>query len=644
MYFYKVLVASNKYHGNEALTYASTTTLKRGQTVLVPLRSARVSAVVISTDTEPTFKVKQILSIQIALPLPEENLKLLEWLAAYYPANASTLISLFVPSNLKLTVNEQPKPLTQPTLEASNLPALTKQQTAALTQLQTAKTALIHGDTGTGKTRIYLELAKKKIIAGQSVVVLTPEIGLTSQLAQFLTSNIAAPVIVLHSNLTAAQRRKLWQQIQGADGPLVIVGPRSALFAPIKDIGLVVVDEAHDNAYKQDQSPYYHALRVAGKLAQIHDAQLIFGTATPLVSEYFILETKKIPILRLTEIAAGNAAPAEITVIDAHDRTGYTKNPYLSDALIESLAQKLKNKEQSLVFLNRRGTARLVMCQKCNWQALCPRCSLPLTYHSDSHSMRCHTCGYKEVAPTICPICSSTEVVYKSIGTKALTTMLQSIFPDAQIQRFDTDNAQDEKLERHYDSVLAGNVDILVGTQILVKGLDLPKLSLVGIIAADSSLYFPDYTAEEQTYQLLSQVIGRVGRGHRQSNVVIQTYNTSGKSLNAVLDKNWIEFYQQQLSERRQYFFPPFCYVMKLSCSRKTQASAMKNAQALVEKLKTSGLRIEVTGPSPRFIEQTNGNYNWQIIVKATQRIELIKALSLLPANWTYNLDPTNLL
>jgi primosomal protein N' (replication factor Y) len=424
----------------------------------------------------------------------------------------------------------------------------------------------------------------------------------------------------------------------------VIVGPRSALFAPIKNIGLVVVDEAHDNAYKQDQSPYYHALRVAGKLAQIHEAQLIFGTATPLVSEYFILETKKIPILRLTEIAAGNAAPAEITVIDAHDRTGYTKNPYLSDALIESLAQKLKNKEQSLVFLNRRGTARLVMCQKCNWQALCPRCSLPLTYHSDSHSMRCHTCGYKEVAPTICPICSSTEVVYKSIGTKALTTMLQSIFPDAQIQRFDTDNAQDEKLERHYDSVLAGNVDILVGTQILVKGLDLPKLSLVGIIAADSSLYFPDYTAEEQTYQLLSQVIGRVGRGHRQSNVVIQTYNTSGKSLNAVLNKNWIEFYQQQLSERRQYFFPPFCYVMKLSCSRKTQASAMKNAQALVEKLKTSGLRIEVTGPSPRFIEQTNGNYNWQIIVKATQRIELIKALSLLPANWTYNLDPTNLL
>lgn len=644
MHYYKVLVASNKYHGNEALTYASETPLLTGQTVLVPLRNARVSGVVMSEDTKPSFAVKNILSIQIEEPLPKESLDLLTWLSGYYPALASTLISLFIPSSLRLKANETPPPLSPSTRALPELPALTNDQVKALETLETAKTALIHGDTGTGKTRVYLERTKKTLASDRSVIVLTPEIGLTSQLASEFKQNLNNPVLVLHSNLTGQQRRKLWQQIQTSPTPLVVIGPRSALFAPLRNIGLIVVDEAHDNAYKQDQAPYYQALRVAGKLAQLHNAQLLFGTATPLISEYSIFETKKLPIIRLTEIAAGKATPPDIEVVDAHDRSQYTKNHHLSNPLIKAITTKLEAKEQSLIFLNRRGTARIVLCQACSWQALCPRCSLPLTYHGDSHSMRCHTCGFRQVAPTSCPECGSADIVYRSIGTKALTSMLESLFPHAHIQRFDTDNSKEEKLEHHYDAVKAGDVDILVGTQMLVKGLDLPRLSLVGVVAADSSLYFPDYTADEQTYQLLSQVVGRVGRGHRDSNVVIQTYNSGGTALQAVLNKNWNEFYTQQLDERRAFLFPPFCYILKLSCARKSQSSAITAANKLVDILKKSGLPIEIVGPSPRFSEQSNGNYNWQLIIKAKQRSALLSVLPLLPANWSYDLDPTNLL
>lgn len=644
MHHYEILVASIKYRGSEPLTYASEELLSIGQTVLVPLRSGRASGVVIKKVVKPKFTTKPILSIQIEQPLPSESLHLLEWITQYYPAPASSIVSLFIPNDLRLKINQQPESLTTNNRSLPTLPPLTIEQSNALKTLRNGQTTLLHGDTGTGKTRVYLERMKQVLASGHSTLILTPEIGLTSQLSTFLQGNLSEPVVVLHSNLTGAERRKLWQQIQGATSPLVVVGPRSALFAPAANIGLIIVDEAHDNAYKQDQSPYYHALRVAGKLAQIHKAQLIFGTATPLVSEYFVLAAKKLPIVRLTQIAAGDLEPPTMKVVDARDRTQYSSNGYLSDALLKGIESNLQNNEQSLVFLNRRGTARVVMCQNCSWQALCPRCDLPLTYHGDAHRVRCHTCGYQEIAPTSCPECSSVDIAYKSIGTKALVQILGKRFPNARIQRFDTDNTKDERLEKHYNAVKSGEIDILVGTQMLVKGLDLPNLSLVGIVAADTSLHFPDYTADEQTYQLLSQVIGRVGRGHRQGTVVIQTHNTSGSALQATLNKNWDEFYTQQLAERKQFMFPPYCHILQLYCSRKSQNGVIKAASDFANRLRESGLKIDIAGPSPRFNELSRGTYNWQLTIKAKQRSELLAVVDLLPPNWTYNLDPTSLL
>lgn len=646
MEFVKVLVSSNSYHGNEALTYSHDSPLKPGTVVLVPLRRAKVSAIVLEATSKPAFATKPIISVQTTHPLPAGTLSLAKWLGEYYPAPSGAIISQFLPSNLLVKENtppQAPSPSAEPSI---TLPALTKQQISTLHSIQesSSRTTLIHGDTGTGKTRLYIELAKESLKKKKSVVILTPEIGLTSQLAHNLTATLSAPVLIFHSNLTGQQRRNLWLRILYSNQPLVIVGPRSALFVPLKSIGLIVVDEAHDNAYKQEQAPRYHALRVAGKLAELHDAKLIFGTATPLINEYYFLSTRKVPILRLTELATGESFPPKVQVVDGRDRSLYARHPYLSDALLGEITEALERGEQSLVFLNRRGTARIVMCQNGDWQALCPRCAIPLTYHGDSHLMRCHTCGYSSKPLSSCPECGSPDIIFKSIGTKAIADALTRLFPEARVQRFDTDNTKEERLEQHYQAIHAGDVDILVGTQLLVKGLDLPRLTTVGVVAADSSLYFPDYTAEEQTYQLLTQVVGRVGRGHGRSSIVIQSYNPSGRALSSVLQKDWQSFYESQINERQLHDFPPFYYILKLTAGRKSQSSASSAAAKLKDQLLQSGLPIEVIGPAPRFHEVSGGDYHWQLIVKAKQRSALISVINQLPANWTYDIDPLNLL
>lgn len=294
--------------------------------------------------------------------------------------------------------------------------------------------------------------------------------------------------------------------------------------------------------------------------------------------------------------------------------------------------------------MNRRGTARLVLCQVCGWQALCPNCDLPLTYHGDAHVLRCHTCGHTTDIPNHCPTCKASDIVFKNAGTKSIVEELQKTFPNARIQRFDADNLKAERLEQHFEAVANGDVDIIVGTQILAKGLDLPKLSVVGVIAADTSLSFPDYTAEEQTFQLLTQVIGRVGRGHSKGYVVVQSYNPDSEAIQAAVKQDWFRFYDQQLLERRTFGFPPYYHILKLSCARATRAAAQRSAEQLKQHLLAAGLRITVIGPAPGFYEKSAAKYHWQLVVKAKNRVELLKVIAQLPSGWTHDIDPANLL
>ncbi|MGH3056037.1 MAG: replication restart helicase PriA, partial [Gaiellaceae bacterium] len=347
----------------------------------------------------------------------------------------------------------------------ASLPPLTSDQSNVLNEIKNPGTYVLHGETGTGKTRVYIELAKRSLDRGESAIILTPEIGLTSQLERDFQHVFKDRVVVIHSQLTDATRQRLWQRMLEQKEPVIVVGPRSALFSPLRKVGFIAVDEAHETAYKQDQSPYYHASRVASKLAEMHQAPVVLGSATPLVTDYFMAEAKHRPVLRMEQTARDkDAAPVKISVVDLRDRSKFTKKSYISDELIKVVTEALSKKEQSLLFLNRRGTARVVFCDNYGWQATCPHCDLPLVYHGDTHSMRCHTCEYKAPSPISCPNCHNASVVFKSIGTKAIVDEVERLFPDAKIMRFDTDNKKGERIEQHYDAVKSGEVDIIIGT------------------------------------------------------------------------------------------------------------------------------------------------------------------------------------
>ncbi len=642
-HYIHVIPGDASFHKDEAITYSSDTPLAIGAVVSVSLRKKQVLALVTASVKKPLFTVKPITVSYNLPPLPNQLLSLVTWMKDYYPAPLGILAQLILPKQL-------PKQAVQTTatgaLPGVTLPPLTEDQKQALGYIDGPGLHLLHGETGTGKTRVYIELAKRAVKNGKSVIILSPEIGLTSQLANNFTQVFGDAVVVLHSQLTPATRARVWKQILEQTRPLIVIGARSALFSPLSKVGLIVVDESHDSSYKQDQSPYYHTSTIAAKLAALHNnATLVLGSATPLVSDYYVASAKNRPIVRMSKIAKQDSTEvASVTITDLRDRAQFTKSPHLSNALITAIQESLAKKEQVLLFLNRRGTARVVFCERCGWQSTCPHCDLPLIYHGDHHIMRCHSCNFKAPSPTSCPECHNAAIIFKTIGTKAIVEEAARMFPEAHIMRFDTDNKKSERIEQHYDAIRSGQVDILVGTQTLAKGLDLPALGVVGVIIADTSLYFPDYSAEERTFQLLTQVIGRVGRGHRAGIVVIQTYSPDSPLLAAVLHKDWGTFYNKELVERRQFLFPPFCYLLKVTCRRASNNAAERATIDFASTIRLAKLKVIIEGPAPSFHQKSDNKFAWQLIIKAVRRPELTRVIKMLPSGWSYDIEPLNLL
>jgi primosomal protein N' (replication factor Y) len=643
MFYYEIWVGSTKFHANKPLTYSCDDKLQLGEVVDVPLRNKKSLGFVhkeVNVDKALSSKIKSVLS-HSKLILPLQSRKLHDWMQQYYPSPSGTITNLFLPPLLITKESSfDPKPEVP-----AHLPPLTSDQIQAIKTLEkTDATSLLFGETGTGKTRVYLELAQKSIKSNQSVVILTPEIGLTPQLARDFSEMFPNKTIVLHSNLTPAKRRDSWHRIATSAEPLIIIGPRSALFAPLKSIGLIVLDEAHEHTYKQEQAPYYHASRVAAQLAKLHKARCVIASATPLVNDYFLFEQKKMPIIRMTELARGKVTPPKVKIIDLKNPDEIRRSTSLSKSLVEGVEETLAKKQQVLLFLNRRGSARMILCQNCGWQATCPHCDIALTYHADRHQLRCHTCGYNQPIVTSCPVCKSNEIVYQTPGTKSLEDEARQIFTGATIKRFDSDNLAEEKLERHFIDLVEAHVDIIIGTQLITKGLDLPQLGLVGIINADASLNFPDYTAEEKTYQLLRQVIGRVGRHQQSSNVIVQTFNPDNPLLQLAITSNWADFYAKQLDERQQFGFPPFYHLLQLRVARATRASAQTASNELAKELRSGYARIKLRGPSPQLHEKVRGKYHWQIIVSSKERSHLLEIIKNLPSGWQHNIDPFDLM
>lgn len=682
MNYYEVLVADSSFKGKTALTYEHAGSLAPGHVVTVPVKSKHVLGVIARRVGKPKFTTRPLVAASHTKPIPEQLIGLATWITTYYPAGIGVTLQQFLPAKLY----DQPAP---ENIEAdrdgaasglnNKMPVLTAEQAAAVQQMSAPGTYILHGETGSGKTRVYIELVQKAFEQQKSSIVLTPEIGLTPQLTQnFVRAFGAGRVITTHSKLTVKERSLIWMRMLQSTEPLVVLGPRSALFSPLARVGVIILDESHESSYKQEQAPHYHASKVAARLAGLHKAVLVLGSATPSISDYYTAQAVGRPIVRMTEKALvtksatrpltatngvqnnsqtdfdtnGGASsetinPVDIQLIDLKDRSLFTRQPHISNLLLESIQTSMQAGGQSLVFLNRRGTARVILCESCGWQSLCPHCDLPLTYHGDSHLVRCHTCGYSHQAPNSCPDCGSANIILKSIGTKAIVEELARAFPQARIQRFDTDNAKDERLEAHYDAVRAGDVDIIVGTQLIAKGLDLPKLTTVGVVVADTSLYLPDYTAGERSYQLLRQVIGRVGRGHianSTARVIIQTYDPDSPIIRAAAEGDWDGFYQAEIGERKAFMFPPFVHSLKIWCRRASSKAAQNASGKVCDDLRRSGLRILIDGPTPAFYEKTAGKYQWGAVIKAKDRGQLVEAISRLPANWSYDIDPSNLL
>ena len=645
MYFYYIWVRSNRYHGKDPLTYSSNKKLVLGTIVKVELQKTSVLGVVSAATTKPRFKTKEIEYIFDLDPLPAHLLRTATWLRDYYPAPIGLISQQFLPAKLDAKHIEESasKTLIEPT--ATHLTKLTNEQKNALKNMIARDTYIVHGVTGSGKTRLYIELALIQIKQSKSVILLTPEISLITQLAQNFIEVFGERVAVLHSQMTLIERQVVWLSILQSKEPLIVIGPRSALFSPLKKIGLIILDEAHENAYKQDQAPQYQTGRVASFISNLVRASLVLGSATPSISDYYLASQKNKPIIRLEKVAPSiPQTDTKIIIVDKKDLSRFSRSQILSNPLIDSIAKALSKNEQSLLYLNRRGTARLVLCENCGWQALCPHCDIPLTYHGDFHELRCHSCTFQSPIPTQCPSCSHTQILFKTAGTKAVVEEISRLFPQARVARFDTDNLKADRFENHFTTVKQGDVDILVGTQLLAKGLDLPKLSTLGIILADTSLYLPDYSAQERTFQLISQVLGRVGRGHIGGKAIIQTFQPDHPAILDAISGDYQNFYTKELTERKKYLFPPFCYLLKITVRRATLESSMRMAQSIKDDIRQKGGKFIIEGPAPSFHERFQNKFQWQLVIKSKDRGELLKIIDYLPSNCSYDIDPMDLM
>jgi primosomal protein N' (replication factor Y) len=646
MYYYEVLVADARYHADTPLTYSYDGSLERMQVVTVPLRNRMVTAFIVGKVSRPDFPTKPIRALLSNESLPDHCLKLAVWVSRYYATNLGEALRQFAPS--KPTIRKNMKPEKEIQSEFSQLEIeskLTDEQCGAMDEIRNnpSTTVLLHGHTGTGKTRVYIELAKDTLAKGKSTILLTPEIALTPQLAAAAKKALGNNVIVIHSQLTAARRKDIWFNILQSKKPLVLIGPRSVLFSPVQNLGLIVLDESHEPAYKQDQTPRYHAVRVASQIGSLTGAKVILGSATPSLTDYFIAGERN-AIVKMTRRATGGQDETQISVIDLRDRSNFSSSVYFSNQFIEAVKSNLSSRKQVMIYLNRRGSARLVLCNKCGWELLCPNCDVPLVYHGDNHSVRCHICGFLDHPPQECPVCQNQDIIYKSVGTKALIDEAKRLFPGRTIQRFDSDNTNGERIHELYDKLHSGQIDILVGTQLLAKGLDLPRLGLVGIISAETSLALPDFSSEERAFQLLYQVIGRVGRGHNKGQVILQSYEPGSVIVSAAVERDWDKFYKYSINERRQFNFPPFSYLMQLTCKRATLKGAEQASKKLKEQLQEQELPVEIIGPTPSFYARRGKYYYWQIVVKSKKRSHLLELAGMVPRDWTVNMDPVNLL
>ena len=507
---------------------------------------------------------------------------------------------------------------------------------------------LLHGITGSGKTEVYLQSLAETLQRGKRGIVLVPEISLTPQTIERFAARFPGRVGVLHSKLTLGEQYDEWHRIKNGECD-VVIGSRSALFAPQPNLGLIVIDEEHEWTYKQDSSPHYHARAAAIKLAELGGALVILGSATPDVETYFQAKNGQYKLLELPQRAAPGAALPPVEVVDMREELKAGNRSLFSRSLTQSLNRTIAAGEQVILFLNRRGGAYYIQCRRCGFVLRCRRCEVPLSHHINDDILTCHQCNYKMKVPDTCPNCASRQLKFLGAGTQKLEQEVKLTFPRARQLRWDSDTTtgrtSNEDILNQFRSRQA---DVLIGTQMVAKGLDIPSVTLVGVINADTSLNLPDFRAGERTYQLVSQVAGRAGRGPAGGKVIIQTFSPENYAIQAIAQNDYASFYDKEIAYRRQLNNPPFSQLARLSFTHTNDAICQREAEKmqkmLIEESNARGVGgLSIIGPAPAFIHRLRGRYRWQLIIRGHNLPAFLGQLTF-ARGWMVDVDPVGII
>lgn len=681
---------------NQAFTYRVPPDLVArvniGHIVEVGFGSRQIKAMVIKLDSandslkpfspDPARKnmlIKDIVRIydQKSLITPEQY-KLAIWLSDYYISSLSLTVKLFAPrwyegkkrpESYSIPASRQKSKKSR---RASDQPvtfSLAQEgvwsvlKTSLGKKIPTTKQAsapdrpfLLHGVTGSGKTEIYSRVIEEILGQGKQALFMLPEIALTTQFISHFQTRFSPDLLaVLHSKMSPKERVLEMQRIASGEA-CIIIGPRSALFAPFKKLGVIIVDEEHDSSYKQyDQSPRYHVRETAQELARIWDCILILGSATPSLEAYHRTKIGVYQLLELPDRFSREAVPKqlpEVLLVDMREEIKKGNKSVLSDELHDRLEQTLENNGQALLFLNRRGMSTIVLCRDCGFVLDCPRCEIPFVFHVGNtvatQALFCHHCSTRKIVPTRCPKCQSSYFKFLGTGTERVEMEIREAFPRARILRMDADTTRARgSHERIMTAFRSHKADILIGTQMITKGFDLPNVDLVGIISVDNLLNMPDFRASEMVFQLVTQVAGRAGRRTKRGICIVQTYAPANPIFKFATSHDYSSFYEKEIKDRDALLYPPFSRLIKLVYAHKDNEKAQSHAISLkrqIDRLLGKEFDGEVLGPSPSFVPKKNNRYYWHLIIKHQGEAAVAQLLREIPDDWTIDIDPFTLL
>ncbi len=605
-----------------------------------------------AADGTVKYEIKTIKSVDINFLLPTIYMEIAEWVSNYYLCNLGEAISIFLPPQMKRprTDNKQRMADKKP----ENDIVLNDEQKIVFNEIKKSlnsefvkdkeiKPILLHGVTSSGKTELYIKASREIIDFGKQVIILVPEIMLTPQTVQRFEQVFGDKVALMHSGLSKSEKYNCYYDFYNGKKP-IIIGPRSALLVPSEKIGLIIVDEEQEDSFKQEQNPRYHAVALAEQIAIKTGALLVLGSATPRIESLYKAKTGTYKLLKIKNRHNTNSLPSS-KMVDLRNEVKLGNFSPISEALQEGISKTLAEKKQILLFLNRRGTATFVSCRDCGFISLCPNCSIPLVYYFNlrHQHLACHHCGHEETVPLSCPECQSYRIKFFGAGIDKIVSEIEKLFPKARIFKVDstTINSKND-YENFYNKFKNNEVDIVIGTQMIAKGLDIPNVDLVGIISADTGLNMPHYKANEKTFQILTQVSGRSGRKENRGSTILQTYWPDALPIQSALNHDLNQFYENEIVQRENFNYPPFCKIVRIVSEHADKNKALAEIVKLEAILRQDNFII--IGPGACFYQKLHNKFRYHLMIKCDKIDKEIVDLWKKFPNLIWDVEPTNLL